>query len=509
MRNLQLEEAHMGKGAGSDHVPVCINVDIGSDSTSEVTTTSIKQHRHTDWLKLKQLGTEKLKDWDRVRNEASNLDEAVQWLTDLLMSTRKACTTVRSEHELRHVKPEWWRPHLDQLLAEQRTIWTQLQNADSDPDGEKARHWRKMHKRLGKIIAAQTQKCTFNYWHGKCELMKTLTHDSQRWQEYKRATRATRTKLAPLHVYSDTKHVRSLHSDEEVADEIAAAFSARHSVNQDHYRGNQARLERVDAATNEATCSVRKRLHETNLAYPDQIEKRVCAEDVTKIISKLRNSKAGGVDGVKARVITTLKEPLSQVLADVANWSVATAYWPSKWKLALVSPLAKTDVPRSGSDFRPVSLLPLLSKIVESSVEKIFQAWCVEEEIIPKEQDGYVRGCDGHLQRVYTKARKAIRNKNHSALLLFDIAGAFDCVWHKALLYKLLLLDAPRQLVLWLSHYLHERRYQVHESRGSEITDVDGGKRCTPRSRAKSPAVERVPQRCPEEHKLRHAVVCG
>lgn len=318
-----------------------------------------------------------------------------------------------------------------------------------------------MHKRLGKITAAQTQKCIFNYWHGKCELMKTLTHDSQRWQEYKRATRATRTKLAPLHVYSDTKHVRSLHSDEEVADEMAAAFSARHSVNQDHYRGNQARLERVDAATNAATHSVRKRLHETNLAYTDQIEKGVCAEDVRKIIGKLRSSKAGGVDGVKARVITTLKEPLSQVLADVANWSVATAYWPSKWKLALVSPLAKTDVPRSGSDFRPVSLLPLLSKVVESSVEKMFQAWCVEEETIPKEQDGCVRGCDGHLQRVYTKARRAIRNKNHSALLPFDMAGAFDCVWHKALLYKLLLLDAPRQLVLWLSHYLHERRCQL------------------------------------------------
>lgn len=102
MRNLQLEEAHMGKGAGSDHVPACINVDVGSDSTSEVTATSVKQHVHTDWLKLTQLGTEKLKDWDRVRNEASNLDEAVQWLTDLLMNTRKTCTTVREEHELRH-----------------------------------------------------------------------------------------------------------------------------------------------------------------------------------------------------------------------------------------------------------------------------------------------------------------------------------------------------------------------------------------------------------------------
>ena len=75
--------------------------------------------------------------------------------------------------------------------------------------------------------------------------------------------------------------------------------------------------------------------------------------------------------------------------------------------------------------------------------------------------------------------------KQTAALLLFDVAGAFDTVWHEGLLYKLLINDAPRHIVIWLSSYLEDRQYRVIV--GSSSSETWTAKRGVPQGAVLSP----------------------
>ena len=98
--------------------------------------------------------------------------------------------------------------------------------------------------------------------------------------------------------------------------------------------------------------------------------KSVHPDEVLKIVKGLKNTKSTGLDDIDA---TTLKLVISDILpavTHVINLSLLNLEFPNKWKLAKVVPLLKKDDPLNPKNYRPVALLPIMSKILERVVFK-------------------------------------------------------------------------------------------------------------------------------------------
>ena len=96
----------------------------------------------------------------------------------------------------------------------------------------------------------------------------------------------------------------------------------------------------------------------------------ITVEEINSCINNLKNRSAPGLDGINPKFIKMSKVCLAPFLATFFNKCIAQSVFPENFKTAIVTPIPKTTTPRSMNDFRPISLLPILSKIFEKIIAK-------------------------------------------------------------------------------------------------------------------------------------------
>ena len=92
--------------------------------------------------------------------------------------------------------------------------------------------------------------------------------------------------------------------------------------------------------------------------------------EVKDILNTLKLGKASGPDNVNNRILKEAAVPLSDPLCDLFNYSMSKRVCPNIWKEANVSPLYKKDDPSIVSNYRPVSLLSTIGKVMEKIIHK-------------------------------------------------------------------------------------------------------------------------------------------
>ena len=94
----------------------------------------------------------------------------------------------------------------------------------------------------------------------------------------------------------------------------------------------------------------------------------VTSENVLQVIKNLRSDCSTGADQIPTCFIKMVAECLAVPLTYIINNCIAKAYFPKQWKIARVSPVPKIDNPVSKDQLRPISVLPVLSKVFEKLV---------------------------------------------------------------------------------------------------------------------------------------------
>ena len=159
-----------------------------------------------------------------------------------------------------------------------------------------------------------------------------------------------------------------------------------------------------------------------------------CTDHVSKIIDKLSIKKATGVDKISVKI---LKESFVPHFKDLINLTINTYTFPDKIKLGQVAPIFKKNDPLVKSNYRPVSILPVRSKIYEKVLSEQLSNYF--ESIF----DDYLcafrkrHGCQTTLMRLLEDWRKAFGSNHYIAAVLADLSKAFDCLPHDILLCKL------------------------------------------------------------------------
>lgn len=176
--------------------------------------------------------------------------------------------------------------------------------------------------------------------------------------------------------------------------------------------------------------------------------------DVIKIINNITTN-SSGQDGLTIKMIRlTLPKTLSIITA-IINRSIATHTFPAQWKKALIRPIPKKTIIDNVKDLRPISILPVLSKVLEKVVLKQITDYLDANNITPKYQSGFRRshGAETALLHVTDDLTEASDMGLSSILVLLDYTRAFDCLDPNVLLAKLSLYGFSANTCKWFETY--------------------------------------------------------
>ena len=187
------------------------------------------------------------------------------------------------------------------------------------------------------------------------------------------------------------------------------------------------------------------------------------SHEVYKILNNLDISKATGPDRIGYRLLREAAGSISHVLSKLFNKSFELNTYPDSWKMAHVIPLHKKNDKSDPNNYRPVSLLPCISKIFERAVHKHVYAYLTENELISKKQSGFTQGDSTVNQLTYIchKLHEAFDEGDETRAVFLDFSKAFDKVWHRGLLYKLRKMGIQGNLLSWFESYLSNRKQLV------------------------------------------------
>ena len=176
--------------------------------------------------------------------------------------------------------------------------------------------------------------------------------------------------------------------------------------------------------------------------FPERTEKKlpqihIFPKCVQRALQRLDISKAAGPDGIPAIVLKQCAHVLATPLSKLLNLSLKNDYFPDSWKEARVQSAFKKGDHSSPSNYRPISLLPIVSKVFETLVNKSIMHYLESNQLLCDAQYGFrsKRSTADLLSLASDLWSRSLDEWGESRVV--DISKAFDRVWHKGLLHKL------------------------------------------------------------------------
>ena len=166
---------------------------------------------------------------------------------------------------------------------------------------------------------------------------------------------------------------------------------------------------------------------------------KISSKDVISALSELNTKKAYGPDGIPPAVLKTCASELAPCLGKLFRLCLSSSTFPSCWKKALIQPVPKKGDPSNPSNYRPIALTSILSKVFESIINKKIWKHLNSSNLISDRQYGFrkERSTGDLLSLLSDSWSSSLRHFGESFAVALDISKAFDRVWHKALISKL------------------------------------------------------------------------
>ncbi len=160
---------------------------------------------------------------------------------------------------------------------------------------------------------------------------------------------------------------------------------------------------------------------------------------VLKLLEEINPSKAVGIDNIGGKFLkdgaTILADPITKLL----NLSIKLSKFPQKCKIAKLIPIYKNKGSKvETQNYRPISLLPLVSKIFEKIIHTKTQQFLDENDILYKFQSGFRQNhsTDTSLSYLNDKILHGFDNGCFTGMILIDLQKAFDTIDHNIFFKK-------------------------------------------------------------------------
>ena len=184
---------------------------------------------------------------------------------------------------------------------------------------------------------------------------------------------------------------------------------------------------------------------------------------VEKLIDKLKSDVATGQDEIGAKLIKDAKTTLSPILTRIINIGYETSTFPDCMKTAIIKALHKKDDPDDITNYRPISILPTLSKLLERAPTDQIVEYMEINNLLTRNQHAYRKGHSTQtcLVEVVNHLYKLIDKKKYTAIASLDLSKAFDSISHSLIIQKLSNLNMSESTLEWVKSYLSNRKQRT------------------------------------------------
>lgn len=190
-------------------------------------------------------------------------------------------------------------------------------------------------------------------------------------------------------------------------------------------------------------------------------------DSVLKLLLKINTSKSTGLDNLPAKFLKDAAPIISKPLTHIINLSIEAGEVPNDMKNARVVPIYKKNSKTEAGNYRPVSILSVVSKIFERIMYDQLEKYIKDESLLYEFQSGFRPSfsTDTCLIHLSDFIRNEWDKGNYTGMVVLDLQKAFDTVDHTILLSKLEAMGMTENSVKWFDSYLTGR---------SQVVDIDG-----------------------------------
>lgn len=196
--------------------------------------------------------------------------------------------------------------------------------------------------------------------------------------------------------------------------------------------------------------------------------------EILRVIDKLKNKTSHAHDGISCKLLKSIKYEICQPLSLLINKSLLEGIVPDELKVAKVIPIYKAKGKENIDNYRPISILPSISKIYEKIVFKRLYHYLNHFDLIYNGQYGFRpnHSTTDAMTEFINHICNAFENHEYSAGVFLDLSKAFDTIDHDLLLRKLNHYGVRGKALEWFSSYLNNRRIRVNYNGHDSTTDT-------------------------------------
>ena len=195
---------------------------------------------------------------------------------------------------------------------------------------------------------------------------------------------------------------------------------------------------------------------------------KITVNQVSEFINGLNPAKATGLDGIGPRILKLASTVLSPSITALIKKSIETATFPDQLKMAKLYPIHKGGSKSDPANYRPISILPTISKIFEKHINKHLVAFLNKYKVIHANQSGFRQkhSCQTALVKLIDQWMACIDRGDIVGSVFLDFRKAFDLVDHSILIDKLSLYKCQGPDLNLISSYLQSRQQVIDSGKG-------------------------------------------
>ena len=196
-------------------------------------------------------------------------------------------------------------------------------------------------------------------------------------------------------------------------------------------------------------------------------------DEIIKLCMSIKSDSSSGHDDIKPEVVKFVSTRIAQPLAHIFNLSLSSGIVPSQLKIARVVPIFKSGDRHDLTNYRPISVLPAFSKILERLVHKRLYSFISRFDLLHDSQFGFRSNRSTYMaiMEAYTNIVTNLDNKMHTLGIFLDLSKAFDTINHDILLSKLSYYGIRGNAFEWFRNYLGNR-FQYVNFNGHRSVDL-------------------------------------
>lgn len=417
--------AHSLPELDSDHCPVILTSDmyyIKAELPHSIDTKNI------DWIKF-QTNVDNALPINRFMKNKEEIDFAVDTLTKIIQNAAKEANT-NPNH-----KPKLMQQtipvNIEKLIQKKHRIRRQWQQYRS-PDLKKV-----LNKLTCQVKTALDEHRIQQY---KNHIKKINPKDNNLWQVTKQILKE------PTIIPELKKLDKKATTTKEKCEILAEHFQETFALNPTSNNNNTIQI-----------------INNEIITVPHPV-KYISPNETYQTIKHLPKKKSAGIDQIPTIILQKLNKKTIGYLTAIFNSMLRIGYYPTKWKHSIIIPIPKPGKnPAYTENYRPISLIPIIAKVIEKLILKRLLKYINEISYIPHFQFGFKEkySTTHQLLRITELVYKSFEQKKHSLAVFLDVTQAFDRVWHEGLIFKLQESGLPHYLVKIIQSFLKERVFSV------------------------------------------------